>query len=390
MFLYWDGYEIDGSDTAFDITLPENIQTWEFVKCFLDIPIFTDTPEPEYIRCHTDCHDVWHSEACTTITRSELKDLLLSGVHKQNCSIKINFKHPDLLSDELRTQIYTISANRQFNKDETPFDHTKAVNPCTAPVIQNFFDYGGFTMQLLLYEQKDGRITASVHVGPGAYYEYTMFVLEYMRERFPSVGIDLDGGFQTCECNFAGDYLYQYEKVQLPVKQNIKFTLKWLAQYGLMSYRPYRTKGWKRKFDYEATGYFAATLFWNSTKTEQNIMSIDDYLERVEMVAADKLSTAKQIIATAVNILLPEPERFAESAEAVSLLANALQPLEQTEWNKDWASIFPRTGYMSFYTVDGVTTCELRVRANMKAYLQTWLNLAESGAIDFIKPKTSQ
>jgi len=33
----------------------------------------------------------------------------------------------------------------------------------------------------------------------------------------------------------------------------------------------------------------------------------------------------------------------------------------------------------------GATICELRVHAQMKVYLQTWLNLIESGSIDFIK-----
>jgi len=73
MFLYWDGYEIDGSDTAFDIILPESIQVWEFVECFLNIPVFTDAPKPEYTRCNENCSGVWHGDKCKTITRDELR-----------------------------------------------------------------------------------------------------------------------------------------------------------------------------------------------------------------------------------------------------------------------------------------------------------------------------
>ena len=39
MFIYWDGYEIDGSDTDFSIILPENVQIMELVDIFLKNPL---------------------------------------------------------------------------------------------------------------------------------------------------------------------------------------------------------------------------------------------------------------------------------------------------------------------------------------------------------------
>jgi len=49
MFLYWDGFEIDGSDTDFDIVLPENAQVCELVDSFFSIPIFNRSLEPSII-----------------------------------------------------------------------------------------------------------------------------------------------------------------------------------------------------------------------------------------------------------------------------------------------------------------------------------------------------
>jgi len=377
MLLYWDGYEIDGSDTAFDITLPENVQAWEFAECFLNIPIFTDSPKPQYTRCWTNCYGVWHGNECKKITREKLKSNLLSGNYKRRHSIEINCQHPDLLSDELRAKLYATSKHSSSSKAE---------NLCMAPVVQQYFDRGGFTMQLCMYKSTNGKFTISLHVGPGAYYEYTMFVLNYMREHFPSVEIDFEHGFNTCTCNFGDNYLYELEKIRLPIKYNVNYMLKWLTEHGLESYCSYNEKDYKRGYDFAADGFFIAENFFGWSNKKDKLL-FSKYLELVEMSTAENIGVGEQTIVTAVNILLPLPELFSENTEVVQVLEKLFKTVEQTEWNKDWINMYARAGYMSFYTIDGVTTCELRVRTEMKEYLQTWLNLSDSGMIDFIKPE---
>ncbi|MCL2386463.1 MAG: hypothetical protein FWC89_02830, partial [Defluviitaleaceae bacterium] len=244
MFLYWDGYEIDGSDTDFDIILPENVQVAEFAECFLGVPLFTNTPKPEYAYYHGSKHK--------KLTKDELINKLLSGDYKNRMDITINCQHPDLLSSELRSEVYAKSEKRKFNEDpdlfpkpEEPINYTEIENPCTPPIIQDSFDRGGVTMVLSIY--KDGSnatkgTTLSLNVGPSAFYEYTMFVIDYLQERFPSITTDLDGGLNTCGCTFSAS-LYGHEKIHLPVKHSIKHTLKRLCEYGLMSYRSWYKNG---------------------------------------------------------------------------------------------------------------------------------------------------
>jgi len=249
MFLYWDGYEIDGSDTDFDIILPENVQVAEFVECYLSVPLFTNTTQPDY--------DYNNKQ----MTKDELISTLLAGDYKSPIYITINCQHPDLLTNELRDEIYAKTEKRKIYEDQgdsddypifPKLDCANIENPCTPPIIQNGFSRGGVTMSLSIYrdyEDENGvtrDIGLTLNAGPGAFFEYTIFIMDYMQERFPSIKIDLDSGFNTCSCSFAAS-LYKYEKIQLPIKHSIKHALKRLCVYGLMSLHSRYENGWKHK-----------------------------------------------------------------------------------------------------------------------------------------------
>lgn len=398
MFLYWDGYEIDGSDTDFEIVLPESVQTLEFAECFLSIPIFCDVPTPEYLYCNTQCHGIWHGDGCKKITLEELKSKLLSNDYSK-LAIIINCQHSDLLTNELRSEVYGKSEKRKFNEDpdlfpdpEEPMDYSKIENPCVAPVIQNSFDRGGVTMSLLIFKDcengagEGGGTALALNVGPSAFYEYTMYVVDYLQERFPSIKTDLDGGLNTCGCTFSSS-LYGYEKIQFPVKHSVKHTLKRLCEYGLMSYHSWYKNGHKHKCI--ANGFYPASGYWDYDK-QLGHMPFSEYLELIEITSGSaELSTAGQVFETAVKIILPAPSMYKENNEIMQMLERLAELPEHyakaSGERRDEIARWYRSGYMSFLTVEGVTICELRVQANMKAYLQTWLNLMESGSIDFIK-----
>jgi len=155
MFLYWDGYEIDGSDTDFEIILPESVQALEFVDCYLNMPVFCNVPTPEYLHCGSGCHGVWHGDKCKPINLGDLRGKLLSNDYSK-ISITINCQHIDLLPKEIQKEIYAKSASRKCitvlnepseSEEVEPFDFTKAENPCLAPVVQTILDRGGMTMQ---------------------------------------------------------------------------------------------------------------------------------------------------------------------------------------------------------------------------------------------------
>ena len=390
MFLYWDGFEIDGSDTDFDIVLPENVQMHEFVECFLNIPLFCNVPPPEFSCCTKQCSGIWHDNKCKAITVDELKNKLLAGDYSEyryGLSATINCLHPDLLTEELRTQIYAQSEGRKFNDDpelfpepEKPIDYSKVESPCDIPVIQTNFDRGGVTMQLLIYRNDKGENSLTLNVGPSSYYEYTIYVLKYIRERFPGIEVDVENGLNTCGCTF-GRSLYAYEKVLIPIKHSISHTLKWFVKHGIMSYREYFDKRYKRIHDFVADGFFVAADYWNAPMNSSP-MAFGDYIELVELATSDESDSVRQMFTTAVTIMLP-PTKILDNTHSISIEKNMWAENYQDNWKEIWL----RSGFMSFYEVDGEITCEMRINSEGIEYFQTWLSKAESGVLDFLAPQ---
>ncbi|MCL2528667.1 MAG: hypothetical protein FWE42_09650, partial [Defluviitaleaceae bacterium] len=291
MFLYWDGYEIDGSDSSFDIVLPESVQAHEFFECFLNMPIFSETPLPtfEMVKQHESTHN---SGKRRKISKNVFMDNLLSNDFAA-MNTTINCKHPEQLNPNVRTQVYALSQSRDPHEEA----YNKAENPCTSPIIQKGFERGSMTVDLyirkigpnwdwhkeeydgphykynfqVIKDAKHGDISFEMFVGPSAYYEYAMYIMEYMRKRFPSIaihgGLDCGGGW-TDGCTYA-DSLYAYEKIIFPIKHNTRHTLKWLIKYGIIrSYRYYhdygKKKGWQAHHIYAINSFYPAKG-WDKT-----------------------------------------------------------------------------------------------------------------------------
>ena len=380
MFLYWDGYEIDGSDTDFEIILPESVQVLEFVDCYLSMPIFCNVPKPEYLCCYNGS---WHKNRDKSVNLETLRSKLLANDYEV-ITITLNCQHLDLLSKEIQSEIYGKGASRKSidilnepSEMEDDFDYTKAENPCLEPVVQTFFDRGGMTAQLSITNENNGTVLC-LNVGPGAYFEYTMYILDYMRERFPSVKMDLEDGFSMSCCNFHPSSMYRYEKVIVPVKYNLNHTLKHLTEHGLMSFRMSHHKKYTPQINYKTNGFFAATHFWGFGENNAEY-SFSDYYNLIEMTLAEEPNPALQMFTTSVNIIIPSPEVLAEEA--------TLSVIPSIGREEVIGNICSRTGYMSFYYENETILCEFRIRSNMKEYFKTWLTKAELGMIDFIKPE---
>ncbi|MCL2528405.1 MAG: hypothetical protein FWE42_08295, partial [Defluviitaleaceae bacterium] len=88
-----------------------------------------------------------------------------------------------------------------------------------------------------------------------------------------------------------------------------------------------------------------------------------------------------QIVETAIDIMLPPPETYAQNPKAQDQLEKALPQNPRFTRYKEWQY----TGYLAFTTIDDQPVCELRIRYDMKKYWETLLNLAEAGQIEFIK-----
>ena len=387
MFIYWDGFEIDGSDTDFSIILPENVQVWEFVECFLSIPIFSNTPKPSVFYRQGNKQHKWKLV--------KLKEKVLAGDYPA-VNIQVLCRHIEQLPENLRAEVYAISERR----DPQESAYGKVENPCTTPVIE-------MTVELLMQQLgtghgiDDGDEYGYIHnfelfrsankenpwfrinVGPGFYYEYAIFIMDYLLDHFPGIGtcggLDCGGGW-TGGCTYA-DSIYYYERILMPVEYSTRNTLKRLTEYDIVrswSYKHYDKTGWKYEY---ADGFcLAGQSPIQSNFNKDKPYSFAEYLELVDMVLELDADPFSMVCETAIRIMLPPVKEYAKNPEASRKLQAALPD----SGNQNF------TGYFAFTKIDGNPMAEFRVPYPMKKYLLTLFELAESGAIDFIKPVTWQ
>ena len=378
MFIYWDGYEIDGSDTDFNIVLPENVQVWEFVECFLSIPIFSSTPKPSV--------SYRQGNKWRKLLLTELKEKTLAGDYPDT-ALQVHCRHIEQLPDDLRASVYAISERRDPHESA----YGKAENPCIEPVIEMAVelriqqpgtghgidddDEYGYVHNFELFRSANrDNPWFQINVGPGFYFEYAIYIIDYLRDHFPGIGtcggLDCSGGW-TEGCTYANSIHY-YDKILLPVKYSPRNTLKWLTEYDIVRSYEY-TKGWKCKY---INGFHLAYYPREWPKP----LSFKAYLELVEMVLGLDADAFSTVCETAIRILLPPVEEYAENTEVFKALQTTLPDSESRNF----------TGYFAFTKVERNPMVEFRVPYMMKKYLLTLLELAESGAIDFIKTATWQ
>lgn len=390
MFLYWEGYEIDGSDTDFEIILPESRQLVEFVECFLSIPLFNHEMQPS-ISCMEK----------SGLSIQELYERLASG-HFPDIHIEVDCSHPEELSAELHREIYSISQLREPHEDA----FGKVENPCTAPELQTCYTRGGMTVEMTISSDKnwkrnyseewepDGYVNNfelflsddndlplfSINIGPGFYYEYIRYIMDYLIDHFPGLGtyggLDCAGGW-TEGCTYAAS-LYEYEKFQYPVPYSINNTMKRLSEYGLAtSYRQY----YKRQWVFEELPVFNMVNNPLVEVDKKGIRGISfaDYVQLVDSEILNQEDSFTAICNTAVNVVLARKELFADNPVAVKRLEQALTRITDPE--NQWFY----KAYLAFLMIDGKPCYEYRVHWQMKDYYLTLLDLIESREVDFVK-----
>ena len=395
MFIYWDGFEIDGSDTDFNVVLPENIQVQEFVDCFLSIPIFNKAMEPSitYNKENTE-----HN-----ISLDELNKKLLSG-NFPDISIDVNCLHLEQLPCDLHEKIYAISSRRQPHE----IAYGKVENPCTAPFIQNYYIRGDMTVRLkiqtpdktqsrenndfefegyinnieLIRSADQGLHCFQINVGPSFYYEYAIFIIDYLRDHFPGLGtwggLDCENGW-TDGCTYANT-IYRYEKIHFPVVYSIKDTLKKLTEYNIVrSYTINYENGWQYNF---AEGFYLEDQDSVMSGIRTKLISFDEYIDLIDTAFSIDSDSFSKVCDTVTEIRLPYADDYAANPEAVKLLQAVLPNLD--EEHKHWYY----SGYFAFTTVDNKTVCEFRIHYLMKEYLLTLFKLMDSGMIESIKAVT--
>jgi len=399
MFLYWDGYEIDGSDTDFDIVLPEQVQVGALVKCFLAMPLFCGAARfgaKEIARWSAG-----HIAEEDKIGRADFEERLASGDFV-SLGVVVDCLHPERLGDDLRAQVFALS------KPGTD----RGVNPCTVPIGRQAFmsvdlsiskvrqdweaahfaaeaEQGVYQYNFSLEElPKKGDWVLTLGIPVSSTYEYAMYIIQYLQSHFPGIGI---WGGEECSCGATyGTSLYGYEKVQLPVKYSVKNTLKRLTEHGIVhSIISYYKNRWTTQR--AAQGFFLTGSRQHWAGAPVTDLPFDEYVALAEMVLADEPRLFEQVQETAVDIQLPPPEYFETDPAIVAALSEVLDAAYPAEERaKMYRANWIYTGYLAFTTVDGKAVCELRVHSTMRNYLHTLLALMDAGRIDYIKAETYQ
>lgn len=402
MVLYRNDLELVGSDANFDMVLPDlnPKRTVDFVTCFLSIPLFCSC-QPDIYYYNT----INGRSEKLPMTREELKAQVREET-RPLIYIDVNCQIMDALPDHVQSTLYQISETR--SPHESLYGNVES--PCMAPVEYKSGRRGNMTVTLKImphgmkqrwYTDKSAILKGYVHheellmsdhydypcfslsSGPGFYYEYAIFIMEYLREHFPGLGtaggVGRDGKW-TDGFTYANS-IYNYEKIQLPVRFNVEHTLKRLRDCDIIrSYRSYFKEGW----NYDRIEQFRMVNLPEEYPRKERIMFFSEYADYVEWVLHQNWDTYKTICATAAHVILPKPERYGRCLETMSRLRKNL--LDVGEDHND----IHYCGHLSFAYIDGQLVGEFRVLWYMKNYLLNLLDLKDSGRIDQIKAQMYQ
>lgn len=406
MFYYWDGYEIDGSDTNFDLVLPETRQRIDFVKCFLSMPLLSPDiyiDKSLYKPADKDLMArLFNWFKGTTGSETDMQKITLENALElveqwPEVTLFVYCKLMEQLPDNIQEKIYSFSSSRE------PLESRYKINedPCTPPVMPAMTYQGDMTLQLTafspgpkqyghqtelqgyirnpaLFDSSGDLAYMTLNCGPGFYYEYAMYIMDYMEEHFPGLGItgglDCAGGW-TEGCMYAAS-IYSHTRVHIPVTYSVRHTLKYLTQFDLLhSYKPYK-KGWVPLDDFRLVNPVL------SGREEKGLVSFGEYADFAEKEVRNEKDPVAIILSTAIYTRLPRKEAFRNNPEVVRKLEQALQNIEDPE--NEWY----HGAYFAFTRVEGEIAGEYRVCQEMKSYLLTLLELAGTGEIDFMKEIT--
>ena len=339
------------------------------------------------------------------MSNAAFQERLLSGDYS-SMSITVCCQYPEQLDAKLRSQILKLSEGRKPHEEA----YGKVENPCPSPAnkdafmsveltigkVQEDWKISDFACEetedaysynfTLSSPPKKGETCFTLGIPVSSNYEYAMYIIKHMEAHFPSIKIR--GGIEcSCGCTFSNS-LYAYEKIHVSLTHSTKNILKRLTEYGIIrSCISYYDKKWVTT--YSKNGFFLKGHEENWSAPSKEEVPFEKYQERVDLTLSVVSDSFEQVFETAVSVQLPPPDFYREDPHVVKILEDKLEEAVPFEIRKTWhRQDWLYFGYVAFVTVDGKPVCEFRVRYQMKKYLLTLLELAESGMIDFIKTET--
>ena len=374
MFLTWTGFEIDGSDTNFDLVLPENELTLDLVIYLISLPVF-DLSEIKF-------YDQKNKELSWELFREKLLTRSF-----ERLSIQGRFKAFDILDEKTQQDFKQISQNRQ------PLEANlgKVQNPASIPtrfagmmefhimnkaknMVDKYSSYDqleGYEKNVSLFLEDFSQATAfELYVPVGSIYEYFIYLMDCLTERFPSLatsgGLDCGGGW-TKGCTYS-DSLYGYEKITVPLQYGIKHFLKKIVSHGITSFTgQFFNTSRKRIFDF---------VLLNSEE-EEGLLKFGDYVEYAENQLYQAEHDYDAICRTAIKIWIPSPDEF----KSDTALYSSMVPLASlmTKYND--------IAFLAFYKKGETYFAEFRIAPAIKDYVLKYLDLIRLDAFSDIKEK---
>lgn len=230
MFKYWQGYEIDGSDTSFNIVVPNREALREVAAFYLSLPLWDRSRGMTWDAATSD---VWAPHRDEELQSPFDADAVLASIESPDWGgegyLVTGCLDPELLEGDLKREVYALSSTRP-GEEEPDY---RGVHPGVG--LGRFYD--AFNVGLIFgprssvqgyYVDDEGtainrgmilnagaldenarrpdRADLSLTCGPSFIYEYAAYIVTKLVERFPEIGIDggLDcaGGF-TEGCTYS-------------------------------------------------------------------------------------------------------------------------------------------------------------------------------------------
>ncbi|MEQ8190559.1 MAG: hypothetical protein ABRQ39_21515 [Candidatus Eremiobacterota bacterium] len=412
MFVYSDGFEIDGSDTTFNLVIPGREILAEVIEYYCSLPLW-NKKEPVEFRRYKNSVDVYERNCRKQTINFGETDKITRFVKdpewKGSASVQTRCLLPDMLNPSLKESIYKLSEGRPGNKGEfrkvkcpgstllendlpltvsLDFDR----NIVTYPIDDKTIDGIVLNRDPLVKQISDaGYIQLYFHCGPSFIYEYAAFVMTSLAERFPSLGIygglDCAGGFME-GCTYSTS-LYGYERFKIPLKsleEDIKYLIdNKIIKLPSVTFDTYFNPKVENKTVCDITlinKTDGAENFALETDCDELYFMVDEirkkkyridlktYCTYVSFLIERGYPPENLVYTCAFHMLIPDRNDICHRPELLSMLEKNLGDFDEDIRDKSWS-------YQGFVTVSGEQdeyVIELRVDRRMGEYFDSVLN----------------
>lgn len=234
MFVTWNGYEIDGSDTTYNLIMPERQKMKELVTFYLSLPIWDKRTGIAFDPSESGAWAPHRSIEGTDMAfePERILQMLDDPMWTGSANFVTYCLPPDELPEGLIEEITALSATRPGAANK-PYE---MVDPVT--YLYDYRDDLGVGFQIFSSEEtakwklgppdglvfnekmlienakKENASHYGITCGPTFIFEYAAYLMKRLAERFPELGIDggrdCQGGFMD-GCTYCVN-LYDYER----------------------------------------------------------------------------------------------------------------------------------------------------------------------------------